>query len=89
MLNITEYLKENDYTIFQKDQRFLVNFMSTLGVMESNHNILIISDVTRKIISEFTDDVKNKYGFDIKQNKELYENMTLHLCAYHHIKLTI
>lgn len=79
MLNITEYLKENDYTIFQKDQRFLVNFMSTLGVMESNHNILIISDVTRKIISEFTDDVKNKYGFDIKQNKELYENMTLHI----------
>ncbi len=79
MLKTTEFLKNEGYHLNSYDQKFLINFMSTLGVIESNKNILIMSENTKAIVSEFGEDIKNKYGLDIFHDYELAENIILHI----------
>lgn len=79
MLGVCEYLILKGYILNDYDQQFLSKFISTLGVIRNDNKIFIISDNTKKIVLEFRDDIKNKYGFDIMENQELFENMMLHI----------
>lgn len=64
---------QDNFDISLLGANLLSEFISTFNIFD-----IEIDDFTRVIMSEFADDVLEKYNYDIKSSQTLYDNLLLH-----------
>ena len=64
---------QSNFDLNIKSSDLLSEFISTFNIFDID-----IDELTHVIVSEFVDDVLEKYNFDIKTTQQLYDNLLLH-----------